>query len=39
LIVGGFGLSLSAYLGRRFRIYMLKKIRQEERGDSNSLLD
>ena len=39
LIVGGFGLSLSAYLGRRFRVYMLKKIRQEERGDSNSLLD
>jgi NhaP-type Na+/H+ or K+/H+ antiporter len=38
LIVGGFGLSLAAYLTRRFRVYMLKRIRREEREES-SLLD
>ena len=31
LIVGGFGLSLGAWLTRRFRIYMLRRIRREER--------
>ena len=42
LIVGGFGLSLGAWLTRRFRIYMLKRIRREEHEPhqaSLSLLD
>jgi NhaP-type Na+/H+ or K+/H+ antiporter len=39
LIVGGFSLSLAAYVGRRLRVYMLKKIRQEEREEAQTLLD
>ena len=39
LIVGGFSLSLAAYVGRRLRVYMLKKIRQEEREEAHTLLD
>jgi NhaP-type Na+/H+ or K+/H+ antiporter len=39
LIVGGFSLSLAAYLGRRLRVYMLRKIRQEEREEAHTLLE
>ena len=39
LIVGGFSLSLAAYVGRRLRVYMLKRIRQEEREEAHTLLD